>query len=367
MRLLPTRGLTAPLSTFALGAVAAAAAFLAFRHVAFTEPHFDSFWSWPFRASDVVDGSGEEPAVVVYEPIAFARNIVLIFAAGLATLLGLHRLLTVLGLETAAAEPARNAAGLASAQKKLEGEIGNALKLFRSQVENAETHSAALEKGQSTLESSDTREQVRAVIKHLVSENERMRKNNAEYALKLDESRSQIESLRAALTESREVTARDALTNAYSRRHLDATLANMVKESHRCGTSLSLIMTDLDHFKAINDTFGHPVGDDVLKNFVRVMMANTKGADCVGRYGGEEFAIVLPSTRLGEAVKLAETIRRKLQSQEWTVKGGPRLGAVTASFGVCQLGTNESAAALVGRADAKLYASKAAGRNRVSQ
>jgi diguanylate cyclase len=367
MRLPSTRELTTPIAIFTLGAAAAVAAVAAFRHVGFAQPRLDSLWSWPFRIPEVVGtGLDDVTVITVYEPIALARNVVLIFAGGLASLLGLHRLLVALGLEGEQTRADRDVAVFDAAQKKLEAEIGNALKLFRSQVEITETHSAALERGQSSLEASDTREQVRMVIKHLVSENERMRRNNAEYARKLEDSRSQIESLRAALSESREVTARDSLTNAYSRRHFDATLPNLVKEAHKCNTALSLILTDLDNFKNINDTFGHPVGDDVLKNFVALMMANTKGGDCVARYGGEEFAIVLPSMKLADAAKTADVIRRKLQAQEWAVKGGPRLGSVTASFGVCQLGKNEAAAALIERADAKLYASKAAGRNRVT-
>ncbi len=125
-------------------------------------------------------------------------------------------------------------------------------------------------------------------------------------------------------------------------------------------------MADIDNFKKINDTFGHPVGDEVIKKFADLMAETTKDQGYVARYGGEEFAIVLPAMSGAQAAGIAEGIRKALETQRWGVRGGPKLGKVTASFGVSQLNDGEAPETLIEKADAKLYESKAAGRNRVS-
>ena len=105
----------------------------------------------------------------------------------------------------------------------------------------------------------------------------------------------------------------------------------------------------------------------MLKNFGALLLETTKGGDCVARYGGEEFVIILPETPLQEAAGLAEQIRKKLEAQKWKTPTGTNIGTVTASFGVSQRNLNDTPAELVARTDAKLYESKAGGRNRVTR
>ncbi len=126
-------------------------------------------------------------------------------------------------------------------------------------------------------------------------------------------------------------------------------------------------MADIDHFKSINDRYGHPAGDEVLKWFSKILANNMKGRDTVARYGGEEFAIILPQTSLENAAMLAGQIRTQLEQQLWKKPGAANtLLRVTASFGVAQLADGEGTSGLIQRADAKLYESKAQGRNRVA-
>ncbi len=241
-----------------------------------------------------------------------------------------------------------------------------AMNLLRSQIEKNNNFSVALNSGNADLHASQQDpEKVRTVIRFLLAANTQMQQANTEYEKKLLESQEQIGALRTTLEQTQELAARDSLTKAFTRRYFDEMLAKHVNGTKNGRPPLSLVIADLDHFKKINDRLGHPVGDEVLKKFSELLFANTKGRDCVARYGGEEFAIILPNTSLNDAASLAAQIRTQLATKRWTTKTGVSLGLVTASFGVAELERCESPASLIERADAKLYQSKAAGRNRV--
>jgi diguanylate cyclase (GGDEF)-like protein len=127
-----------------------------------------------------------------------------------------------------------------------------------------------------------------------------------------------------------------------------------------------LVLLDIDHFKRLNDTLGHPAGDDALLHVAGILRRETRASDVPARIGGEEFAIWLPGATLEAAGRLAERVRRVLEQSYWTWQGTP--WTLTASFGVAHW--NETAVqldALVSQADQALYAAKAAGRNRVAQ
>jgi diguanylate cyclase (GGDEF)-like protein/PAS domain S-box-containing protein len=168
--------------------------------------------------------------------------------------------------------------------------------------------------------------------------------------------------------ELRSLAATDSLTQLANRRHflarLEETHADLLRDADH---PVAVLMFDLDHFKSINDRYGHPAGDDVLKWFAKVLSSNVKGRDTVARYGGEEFAIVMPATPLDSAAKVAAQIKAQLEAQFWQKPGAPNtLLRVTASFGVAELAGSEGTSALVARADGKLYEAKQAGRNRVA-
>ena len=124
-------------------------------------------------------------------------------------------------------------------------------------------------------------------------------------------------------------------------------------------------MADIDHFKRINDTFGHQVGDDVLRYFAGLLKKSVKGRDVVARYGGEEFAVVLPATSMANARGLIERFMQELAGADLVVADGKTpVGKLTSSFGIALAGSKDSADALIKRADEKLYEAKRTGRNR---
>lgn len=143
-------------------------------------------------------------------------------------------------------------------------------------------------------------------------------------------------------------------------------MAQAITESQVKGSKLSLVICDLDHFKRVNDKFGHQVGDSILQLFANLLVKNIKGRDTAIRYGGEEFALILPNTGIEGAKQLIENIRRDLAASNWRVTTTHHpIGKVTASFGVAEYEHHESLQQLVLKADRRLYLAKRNGRNRV--
>ena len=170
--------------------------------------------------------------------------------------------------------------------------------------------------------------------------------------------------LEGALDEIRALTITDPLTGCYNRRYLDERLREEVLRSQRSGRPLSVILTDIDHFKRINDSLGHAAGDRVLVGLAEILASEMRAQiDWVARFGGEEFVVLLPDTALDAAGRVAERLRLAVESTPFSHDG--REISITASFGVAAMGENDNAEGLLKRADANLYRAKAAGRNTV--
>jgi diguanylate cyclase (GGDEF)-like protein len=165
-----------------------------------------------------------------------------------------------------------------------------------------------------------------------------------------------------------EVSSRDTLTGLYNRWFVMEKIDSELNRSLRHGSPMSLLMLDVDHFKRINDTWGHSAGDQVLQGIGKLLRECCRVYDVPGRYGGEEFCIVLPETKTGNTTVVAERIRRRLESTELLC--GDTAIAVTASIGIAGMDEPDdtstlSPAGLIERADRALYSAKNRGRNRV--
>ena len=158
----------------------------------------------------------------------------------------------------------------------------------------------------------------------------------------------------------REAASLDKLTGLQNRRAGEGLLERAYIGTRESGAPLSVILADIDHFKSINDTWGHPVGDRVLENVGGLLRARVRATDGVVRWGGEEFLIILPHCDLRAAAIQAERIRERIERTPH-----PEAGQVTLSLGVAQLGPEETLAGLIERADKALYQAKREGRNRV--
>jgi len=159
------------------------------------------------------------------------------------------------------------------------------------------------------------------------------------------------------------LTITDGLTNLYNRRYFDDSLSKEMARSTRHDNSLSLIMLDVDNFKNYNDTYGHPEGDEVLKDIGSIIKSSIRKIDVPCRYGGEEFAVILPETTKDNAVILAERIRERLVEKRFFPQGN-RVN-VSASFGVAQYIDEKSSKEFIQRADEQLYQAKEKGKNKI--
>jgi diguanylate cyclase (GGDEF)-like protein len=181
-----------------------------------------------------------------------------------------------------------------------------------------------------------------------------MRQSLYRSSLKLKEAYQRIE----------ELAELDELTGSFNRRCIMRLLDDDIARAHRGGTPCSIALIDLDWFKRVNDTFGHPTGDEVLRTFAITVFANLRSIDRFGRYGGEEFLLVLPDTPDDAAARIVDRLRGIIADLDWSAFS---LGMqVTISAGVATLKPDETPDSLLARADSALYAAKAQGRNRIT-
>jgi two-component system cell cycle response regulator len=174
------------------------------------------------------------------------------------------------------------------------------------------------------------------------------------------------ERLRDNVQLSIEMAITDALTGLYNRRYMESHLATLVEQAAGRGKPLTVLILDIDYFKAINDSYGHDAGDDVLREFALRIRKSIRGIDLACRYGGEEFVAVMPETDMAVATMVAERLRRRIASEPFSIQQGKGSVTVTISVGLAALGSpHETAAQILKRADQALYRAKRDGRNRV--
>ncbi|HSG75229.1 MAG TPA: GGDEF domain-containing protein [Burkholderiales bacterium] len=169
--------------------------------------------------------------------------------------------------------------------------------------------------------------------------------------------------LKEAADRAEEHAIRDVLTGVHNRRHLLDMLQREIARAARLGRPLSVCMIDIDHFKSINDTLGHAAGDTVLRHFAVLASSGLRAMDVFGRFGGEEFMLILPDTEASGAAATAERLRSSVERREFP--GLPAQRRVTVTIGIAAHLKGESGEALTARADGALYRGKHAGRNQV--
>ena len=250
--------------------------------------------------------------------------------------------------------------------KQMETELVDVMELVQSSLTSNEGFSESLDKAQAYLPHAGKPDQIRKIVDGLIAENQKMQRETSELSKRLAQSKSQIEELHGHLAEARASSMRDPLTTLGNRRHFDEALLVEMTAARESDEPLCLAIADLDHFKRVNDTFGHLIGDGILKTFAMILSNSIKGRDTAARYGGEEFAVILPQTSIKDAYGLIDQIRQKMEESNLVIKStGQEVGTVTASFGIAQFAEDDTSETLISRADEFLYKAKKTGRNRI--
>jgi diguanylate cyclase len=252
------------------------------------------------------------------------------------------------------------------AGERLERQIQDVIRILDAAGSDTQVYGKTLRHAVERLTSNGGMGAFKEVITSLVVETQTMADRTRVLELQLEASAKETEQLRKSLEATRRDAMTDALTGIPNRKHFDLRLREEIKTAAEKGDALSLLMADIDFFKRFNDTHGHQIGDHVLKLVGRTLTETLKGRDTPARFGGEEFAVILPATALEGALAVAEQVRARVASRTIIRRDTQQhLGSITMSIGATQLWQGESPVELIRRADQALYAAKAMGRNRV--
>jgi diguanylate cyclase len=253
---------------------------------------------------------------------------------------------------------------------KIKEELRQVLVLMFNQISDLTGHTDEYEQAVTNsvnkLSNLDSINDIREVVLEIVEKTKTLGQFGKSFSQKLKEATEALEELKKDFEQVRTEATLDPLTGLANRKLLNETLATLTEEAAKEKTTLSLLLTDIDHFKRFNDEHGHLIGDEVLKFVAKKIKDLVKGGDLVARFGGEEFAVILPGTSLENARIVAENIRGFFAKTSLKTKTtSMTLGNITVSIGISALRTGESLEALIQRADQALYQAKNAGRNRI--
>ncbi len=247
---------------------------------------------------------------------------------------------------------------------KHKDEIEQVMAMIDAAIGSAASYREALADAKEEIARGGNREQLRMIVESLVRATRDVETSNETLQQRLNDSRQEIQTLEKNLAVVRTESLTDPLTTLANRKFFNNSIHRLIAEAEAKTSPLSVVLTDIDHFKNFNDSYGHLTGDQVLRLVAVTVKQEIKGQDIAARYGGEEFAILLPRTALTQAVTVADHIRGSVMRKELIRRStGESLGRVTISLGVATWRRADTISTLMERADACLYAAKRGGRN----
>lgn len=207
---------------------------------------------------------------------------------------------------------------------------------------------------------------IKNIVDQMLVETKALVKSGKRLQTRMKISSEDLKQLHRELEKSQQEAQTDALTQLINRRGLEKRLELERIRARQNDTSFSLILIDIDHFKRVNDSFGHLVGDSLLRSIAKMLKTHLRKNDIAARYGGEEFLLLLPETGISGAEAVGQKIRKTLASKEWKIKeSGKNMGKITVSMGIALYKLNEPEESLIKRVDDALYLAKNNGRDRI--
>lgn len=254
---------------------------------------------------------------------------------------------------------------LSAASARIEAAVGNLVKELATVGADARSYGAALDSFSGTLSQASSIDSLKEALASVLDETRRIEVAHRAIEERAQNTAHEMVELKENLAAMRIEATTDPLTGIGNRKLFDRRLKELVAVAREEKQPISIIFVDIDHFKSVNDTFGHQIGDMVLKRVGETLVECVKGRDLSARYGGEEFVVLLPGTPIKGAYVVAEEIRKTMAEKKLTRKStGEVLRQITLSLGIAELRHNEEADEMVARADAALYTAKRTGRNR---
>lgn len=262
--------------------------------------------------------------------------------------------------------PQREQQFVDDAVRKVQVAMGEITDMIRHSGAAHHEYNKSLIRQSDSLSSTTDMDEIKKMVGQLMQDTQRMVAENRKLEEKLQQSSQELTNMREDMQSLKQETMTDSLTGIPNRKAFDLELRSRAKEAVHKNLPLSMIMIDIDHFKTFNDTYGHAVGDQVLRLVSRTLSEGLKPTELLARYGGEEFTVLVPSMRMKDAEKLAEKLRQRIATKDIVnMTKNEKLGNLSISLGVAQLHPGESLSQFIERSDHALYKAKAAGRNAV--
>lgn len=248
----------------------------------------------------------------------------------------------------------------------IEQEITRVLGVIDQAASGTNQFTESLDNFSGQLSGGTSLEGIREAVTKIVAETRSIAQQNEKLSSQLTEATQQLVEVRQNLDQVHKESQIDALTEVGNRKFFDKELTYAIAEARDNAQPLALLMIDIDHFKKFNDTYGHLIGDQVLRLVAHTLVENLKGRDVIARYGGEEFVILLPQTKVTDAEKVANQLRAVLATKNVKRRStNESLGSITISIGAAEFCVGEERDSFIARADGALYKAKQTGRNKV--
>jgi len=242
--------------------------------------------------------------------------------------------------------------------------IAHATNSINDTYSKAEETNDSFQKKTAILETLSEAPVINRILQEIIAETKSLSETSQVMQAKLNEANEEMDLLRLELNQVRQLAVTDGLTGLLNRRAFDQALLEVIRRSDAEITCLSIL--DIDHFKRVNDSYGHTIGDNVIKFVASIMKKHADEHHHVARFGGEEMAIIMPNTSKARAIEIAEKIRTTMESSRLKRKDNSQsLGVITLSVGIAQLQVGDDSESIVVRADKALYTAKETGRNKV--